>query len=955
MSIPPVTVQQYGQSIWIDNIRRKLLHDGTFRHLIDEKGVVGVTSNPAIFQKAIGESDDYDEEIATLLDTSVETTYEHLVIADIQQATDLFRPVFDRTNGRDGYVSLEVSPKLAHDTEGTVAEAMRLFAEVGRPNVMIKIPATQEGIPAIQQAIAAGINVNVTLIFAVSNYLQVAEAYISGLEQRLAAGEDVSNVASVASFFLSRIDTMVDQMLESNIQMARVQGDSARVSANERLLGKAAIANAKLAYQRFSELFYGPRFERLRDAGAQVQRPLWASTSTKNPRYADTMYVDLLIARDTVNTLPPNTLDAFADHGTAEPMRTDDLTSIEESLDQLAEIGVNMAQITKRLQDDGVDAFLHAFDDLMEQIEAKRTVLRAGVMARQKAALGVYANAFDTTLASLDKQFFNGRLWNHDGSLWKDHGPTIGKIQNRLGWLDVPSTIDMTRLKTLQNKMRDNTYESVVLLGMGGSSLAPEVLSKTFGPQDGYPLLIVLDNTHPAQVKAVEDQIDIGKTLFLVSSKSGTTTETLAFFHYFYQRAEHNGSQFIAITDPGSPLLELAKKYGFRDVFENPADIGGRYSALSYFGMVPAALTGLDLDRLWSAAKTMMAACGPSIPTNYHPGLILGAILGALGKQGRDKVVFFASAEIESFGDWAEQLIAESTGKEGAGIVPVVGATIGRPHDFENDRVFVYIKLDGADDNDDMGEKIKALREAGHPRITLILRDKYDLAGEFFRWEYATVVAGKLYNINPFDEPNVTEAKDITKRLLTEYSEHGKLSPGQPVMRENNVSLFAAPNTLATLQEFAVGHAYDTAKMTELLAAQIAGTHIGDYFALLIYGPTTPEHEAKVLDVRRRLRHTTRRAVTVGYGPRYLHSTGQLHKGGANNGIFFLLTEDIGDDITVPALPYSFGALVQSQAAGDFEALQNHKRRAFRLHGPSDAACEALLAAIAFVEERKAR
>lgn len=955
MSNPPILVQQHGQSIWVDNIRRKLLNDGTFRKLIDEQGVVGVTSNPAIFQQAIGESDDYDDAIRELLDLDAEAIYERLAVADIQQACDLFRPVYDRTEGRDGYVSLEVSPHLAHDTEGTVAEAARLFAEVDRPNVMIKIPATQEGIPAVQQTIAAGINVNITLIFAVSNYLQVAEAYISGLEQRLAAGDDVSKIASVASFFLSRIDTMVDQALENNIQMARVQGDTARVSANEHLLGKAATANAQLAYLRFKELFYSTRFERLREAGAMVQRPLWASTSTKNPRYPDTKYVDALIGADTVNTVPPKTLDAFTDHGTVADTLDADQETIMDILDRLAELGVDMAQVTQRLQDDGVDAFAHAFDDLLEQVEAKRTVLRTGVIARQKLALGVYANDIERTTAQLDNIYFNSRIWHRDGSLWKDHGPTINRIENRLGWLSVEDTIDRERLKRLQEDMRGNRFEHVVLLGMGGSSLAPEVLSKTFGQQTGFPALIVLDNTHPEQIQAIEAQIDIHKTLFIVSSKSGTTTETLAFFQYFFDRANENGAQFIAITDPESPLVELARQHQFRDTFVNPADIGGRYSALSYFGLVPAALTGLDIDRLWRAAETMIAACGPTITHRYHPGITLGAILGTLAKKNRDKLVVFASDEIASFGDWAEQLIAESTGKENQGIVPVVGTTIGRPHDFENDRVFVYLKLDGADDNDEKAEKIKALREAGHPRIVLSLRDKYDLAGEFFRWEYATAVCGHLQGINPFDEPNVTESKDITRRILSEYESQGTLPAPAPVLRENGIQLFAGEPALEPLREFASSHAYNGGDMTELIAAQIAGTHIGDYFAVLVYAPSRPEINAKVLDVRRRLRHTTRRAVTAGYGPRYLHSTGQLHKGGSNEGIFFLLTDSPTDDITIPSAPYSFGTLVQAQAAGDFEALQNHKRRAFRLHGDIGAALDQLLAAIAFVEERKAR
>jgi transaldolase len=366
MTNPPVDVQQLGQSIWYDNIRRKLLEDGTFQKLIDDDGVLGVTSNPSIFQKAIGDSDDYDGVISTVMERSTQEIYEHLAIADIQTATDMFMPVHERTNGIDGYVSLEVSPTLAHDTEKTMDEAKRLFSTVNRPNTMIKIPATPAGIPAIEEVIASGINVNVTLIFSVENYVAVAEAYIKGLERRLHAGQDVSKISSVASFFLSRIDATVDKMI------AEKGGDSA-------LVGKAAIASAKLAYQKFQELFYGERFAKLRAAGAKVQRPLWASTSTKNPDFPDTLYVDTLLGKDTVNTLPPNTLVAFKDHGTAQTSTIlDDIDGAKKTFEKLADLGIDMAQVTQKLQDDGVVSFMDAFDELLMQIDAKRAILQAG-------------------------------------------------------------------------------------------------------------------------------------------------------------------------------------------------------------------------------------------------------------------------------------------------------------------------------------------------------------------------------------------------------------------------------------------------------------------------------------------------------------------------------------------------------------------------------------------------
>jgi len=387
MTNPPVDVQQYGQSIWLDFIHRNSLDNGEMQKYIDEFGVIGVTSNPAIFQKAIGESDTYDTAITGLLELDAYNIYEKLAVEDIQRALDLFRPIYDRTNKRDGYVSLEVSPLIANDSETTTSEALRLFKLVNRPNLMIKIPATPAGLPAIEEAISQGVNVNVTLIFAVDNYEDVARAYIRGLERRLAAGGDVSHIASVASFFLSRIDVMIDRTLENNIRAAQGR-DLEVVAKNRELLGKAAIANAKLAYKRFMEMFYGDEFAKLRAAGAQVQRPLWASTGTKNPAYPDTIYVDTLIGKDTVNTVPPATLKAFKDHGTAADTLATNLDQVEATLGQLGEVGVDLNHVTTQLQADGVTLFVEAFENLLKQVEAKRDILEAGVIEKKKFSAG---------------------------------------------------------------------------------------------------------------------------------------------------------------------------------------------------------------------------------------------------------------------------------------------------------------------------------------------------------------------------------------------------------------------------------------------------------------------------------------------------------------------------------------------------------------------------------------
>jgi transaldolase/glucose-6-phosphate isomerase len=672
------------------------------------------------------------------------------------------------------------------------------------------------------------------------------------------------------------------------------------------------------------------------------------------------MYLDNLIGRDTVNTVPPDTLKAFRDHGTAADTLGQGLDEAEQTFDMLAEVGVDMKQVTHQLQVDGVESFSESFRSLLDQVDAKRNVLRTGVMRQQEAAIGLHMDRVQATVKDLEGQHANTRIWNHDGAFWKDNPNVIAKINDRLGWLDTGKTIDLARLKALQAAAHNGEFSDVVLLGMGGSSLAPEVLSRSFGEQPGYPRLRMLDSTDPTYIRLIESAIDIKKSLFIVSSKSGGTIETSSFYQYFYEKTGNNGAQFIAITDPGSSLETLAREHGFRDLFLNPADIGGRYSALSYFGMVPAALIGLDLDKLWASAERMMTACGPNINAKEHPGIWLGAIMGTLGLAGQDKITIYSSPSISTFGNWVEQLIAESTGKEGRGLLPVTGSTIGKPHDYATDRLFVYLRV-ADDDNAASDAGIQTLQQAGQPVVTLHLSDRYALGGEFFRWEYATGIAGKLLNINPFDEPNVTESKQNTSRLLDYYKGNGSLPKTEPIISEDGVSLYADAKMAKLLNDLCAQHRFDNCSLVSLIAAQVNASAAGDYFALLAYTPMTEAIDSALQDIRRRLRHTTRRAVTTGYGPRFLHSTGQLHKGGANNGIFIQITcDDVAADgstldLPIPGAPYSFGVLKAAQAAGDLEALQSKGRRALRLHISGDVVqgLQTLMQAVEVTAERR--
>ncbi len=527
--------------------------------------------------------------------------------------------------------------------------------------------------------------------------------------------------------------------------------------------------------------------------------------------------------------------------------------------------------------------------------------------------LGPWLPQVEAALAALDQRRVIPRIWNGDHTVWK---PDPTEISNRLGWL--ASTDEMRQqasaLTSFADEVRDSGFRHVVLLGMGGSSLGPEVLRQTFGSAPGYPELLVLDSTVPSWVQSIAQAIDPARSLFLVSSKSGSTTEPNLLYAYFRDPvekavgADNAGRNFIAVTDPGSPLETLATQASFRRVFLNPPDIGGRFSVLSYFGLVPAALSGLDISKLLDRADAMREATGPSVPPGLNPAAWLGLAMAVLARRGRDKLTLVASPSIAGFGLWVEQLIAESTGKEGQGVVPVAGEHLDQFADsaenYGNDRLFVYLRLDG-DDNRSSDSAMRALHAAGQPVIRLGLADKYDLGTEFFRWELATAIAGSYLGINPFDQPNVQQAKDMTERVLGQFDKTGQ----RPAME-------------------------DSGSLGQLLDA----SDKGDYLAIMAYLHQTPEVDQALNALRRNITEKSSIAVTVGYGPRFLHSTGQLHKGGPGSGLFLQLTGDHNPDLAIPGTNYTFGLVADAQAAGDLEALLAANRRAARVAlGPDPA------------------
>jgi transaldolase / glucose-6-phosphate isomerase len=932
---PLIALDEAGTSVWLDYIRRKLVASGEMQRLVDEDGLRGMTSNPTIFEKAIAGSTDYDVQIRDLVGQGLEPLRIFQVIAtdDIREACDVLRPIYDRLNRYDGYVSIEVSPGAAGDTQRTLDEAHELWKMVNRPNVMIKVPGTREGLPAIEQLISEGINVNITLLFNVDNYVEVTERYIRGLERRREAGGPIDHVASVASFFVSRVDSAVDKQLQAKIDGV---ADEAEKSRLKQLQGKAAIANAKMAYERFEQIFAGPRWQPLADAGAMVQRPLWASTSTKNPEYRDVMYVEELIGLHTVNTMPQATMNAFKDHGRVSRRLTENLVQARIVLSDLALLRIDMDEVTRQLQTDGVRLFAESFDELIECIDSERTAITMGLERSEFESLGSYQAAVEKELEELRDAQFTRRLWEKDASLWSSDETEQATIKNALGWMNIVETMQeqLPQLEEFADTVRSEGFTDAVVLGMGGSSLCPDVIAHTFPHSDGYPRLSILDSTDPDAVLALASGLDSARTLFIVSSKSGTTAEPLAFYHYFWNKTRdagvaQPGRNFVAITDPGTPLETEANKQGFRHVFSGAPDIGGRYSALSNFGLVPAAVMGVDVRELLSRAETMVHATQPCVGPAENPGVRLGAILGVLAREGRDKLTLCVSPEIGTFGWWVEQLIAESTGKSGTGILPVEGEKLGEPDVYGDDRIFVCLRLRSSGDDHaeaaitELEGRLQALEKAGQPVVVLELKDTYDLGGEFFLWEIATATAGSILRINAFNQPNVQESKDNTNRLLAEYETSARLPEPDAVLQDGKIKISGPNEDADNVGDYLTSFLNDHVKS-------------GSYVAFMAYVEPSAEHSRLLERIRLAVRDRFKVATTVGYGPRFLHSTGQFHKGGPAEGVFVQIVAHDPEDVAIEGQPFSFGTLIAAQSLGDFQALQKHERPVVRFDLGSD-------------------
>jgi len=861
---PLKLLHETGQSIWLDNIRRFLLESGTLARYISSLWVTGLTSNPTIFEHAIAGSADYDEAILKRLGKGLTTQelFFELALDDIVAAADLFRPIHEATNGVDGFVSLEVSPTLADDSDGTIAEALRLHAAAARPNVFIKVPGTEAGVVAIEELIFAGIPINVTLLFSREHYLASAGAYLRGLERRLEAGLRL-DVASVASLFISRWDAAASPKLPQELH------------------NKLGVAVGQISYKAYMDLLQSDRWQRLEKAGARPQRLLFASTSPKDPTLPDTYYVSALAADLTVNTMPEATLLAFGHHGKVEAPLSADTTEAEQAVAAIIGAGVDVDALAQELQIKARDSFDDSFAKLLESIEAKVATF-AEARDREAEHLGSLGEAADAALEGLGKSGATRRIWSGDYTLW---GNDPSEISNRLGWLVSPHEMEeqIDDLEDFTKQAISEGFTHAIWSGMGGSSLFPHVLRETFGVGSGGVDLRILDTSDPGSIHRLDPgSIPLDKTLFLFASKSGGTLEVRSHLSYFWERVGHP-AQFAVVTDAGSDMDKLATMRGFRRVFRNNPNLGGRYSALSHFGLVPGALLAVDIRELLRRAGYMVAAIGACVPPSANPALRLGAVLAAAAKAGRDKCTLVMPPEVSSFGMWLEQLIAESTGKHGVGILPIAGEDLGPGDVYGDDRIFVSLGRN---------KGVDAIAAAGHPVVEVDYVDPFSIGTEVVRWEYAVAMAGSVLGINPFDQPNVEAAKKAAAKVLEE---------GMPDIP------------------------------TESLDKALGSVRAGDYIAIQAFIDTESPDIAGLQKARMALRDKYRVATTLGIGPRYLHSTGQLHKGGSAAGVFLQVVGDDPVDVAIPGKPHSFSQIKNAQAAGDYLALKDQNRRVTRV------------------------
>lgn len=933
-------------------MRRSVASSGLLKRLVEEDGVTGAIIAFDRIDRAVRGTDEYDEEIFRLKSggTSIEDIALSILSTDSKLASDCLLGVYESSGKRDGIVTVPLPPVFLNDLEKAVEGAKRLLVLIDRPNISIRLPATAQGIAAAEELTYAGINVSLTDVFSVSRYQVAAFSYVKGLERRARSGRPVDSVFGSVSFHLSPIDVATSFLIDEALKRI-TSHDAAAILRN--LSWKVALFAARLVYLKHEDVFGGMTFREAEKSGARPQVIVWEETAPRAAHLDPLMYAEGLSGGNTITAFSLETLFAFREGRAARAGRggvggiggrqtdrvKEGLAEAHRAIKELEDLGLSLDSVASRLEEESAKKGMESYEALLNTVSERAGELsrKAGVQAPSGAALE--GASLEAARLLMEKDF-PAKLWAKDPALWIKPGDEAGRriVRGALGWLSSPAMMEDLQggLRSFSEEVRKAGLTECVLLGMGGSSLAPLVLSETFGAGKPREALTVLDTTDPeAVLSVVKERSDVMGKLFIVSSKSGSTIEPLSLFEYFYSllkelKGEKAGENFVAITDPGTALEGFSRKYSFRRTFLNWKDIGGRFSALSYFGLVPAALIGVDVEKLLCHALSMRAAIEPSVAPLKNPALSLGALLAGHYAAGRDKVTFFLSKEIASFGLWIEQLMAESTGKEGKGLVPITGELPGKPSEYSNDRVFVQISLKETDEA--ASKKLNALSKAGHPVLRFMLKDPYELGGEFLRWEAAIAAAGAAIGINPFDQPDVELSKMIAmERLGKREGEEGGRAKGAPraphereVFPGKHLTAHFGKKTFLMMS----AHLKEKASVKEALSLFLGLVRERDYVAVLPYfNPMDKKANEAFGKIRKLVRERTGAPVQFGWGPRYLHSTGQLHKGGADNGVFLLFAHGPIKDAPVPGSHFTFSDLERSQAYGDTVALDSKGRR----------------------------
>lgn len=915
-TLPTKTEQRHAP--WLNYLRRSFIDSGEMSQMIDD-GICGLTVNLLILAQAITCSADYDRALERLIAEGVQfdDLPRCLLNDDIQHAATILNPVYEESQRLDGYISLPIDPALAHDIVGTVAAVRHLLADINYPNVMVEIPATQAGMVAIKELTRDGVCTNATLIFTVETYEAVARAYVEGLVDYI----DSHSVwrrwpTAVATIAVGPLDGLVDRWLMQQ-HLTDWQGE-------------AGVALARLVYESYRSLVGGVDWQKLAKKGGLPQRPLWADLVPRNFQLPTDYYLNALAAPGTVSSLEPVLWNALRDSSRSLQSLVQGSQEARTHLQTLAQLGFDLSAAERQLQAEGLARLGQAFQRVRHSVRQKREQLEDN-WQRMTWHLGDGETAVTQHLTQLGNNRIMCRIWNHDHTVWQTSSAQIGR---QLGWLHLlPVMRDhIKRLQAMTRTLVDEGYTHALLLGMGGSGLAPQLFANTFTqaalpPRPGLPPppqlhLHVLSNADPVTILEQAKRIDPARTLFVVVSKSGRTVETIAAFNYFYNRVQVAvgervaGHHFVAVTDPDSPLAILARDLKFRDTFYNPLHVSGRYSALTFTGMVPAALAGVNLETLLNRAQGMACnaqSCnGPLEGDNVAAQL--GTALGTLAQSGRDKLTFITSPVLAGFADWAEQLLAESLGKDGHGIVPVVGEPLGEPAVYGRDRAFIHLRLDGDDGQD---TAVQQLIDAGFPVIVLHWRDLQDVGGQFFLWQMATAVAAHHLGVNPFSQPQLDAHKLEIQQIVDDARQNGEI--------------FVPDDGL-------------TASGKAALRKFLAQAKPGDYVAIQAFTPRTSTIDHTLRLLRTAIRDQTGLATMVGYGPRCLHTTGQMLLGDRGNGLVIQLLANVVLDVLIPdkvgdkAAGLTFGTLKELQALTMARVLRDSRRRVLRCHLGADAA-----------------